>query len=452
MKILLTGATGLIGTAIGIQLVRDGHEIVAISRDPESAKQTLAFPATHMSWYQLETQPLPEVDAVVHLAGESVFSGPWTSSRRKKIISSRVESTKSLVKAFQNLNRWPKVWINGSAIGFYGDGGDTTLNESSSRGNGFLAGVCDAWESATRDIPASCRVVKLRTGLVLARHGGALATMLPLFRAGLGGRLGSGKQWMSWIHLDDVTSVIRFCLTSEHVKGAVNNVAPEPVINRIFTSELSRRLKRPALLPVPKAILKLSGDLSTLFLDSQRVVPEALLQAGFSFKFKNLTSALADLLDFQRAAGIHEIFQQQWIPHKVEDIFPFFCDEKNLEALTPPLLNFKVIGKTTPTIEKGTLIDYRLKVHGVPTKWQTKIVEWDEGRKFVDTQLKGPYALWHHTHEFETLGTGTLLTDRVLYKLPLWPFGEVGLPLVQRDISSIFRFRRGVIYKKFGQL
>lgn len=450
MKILLTGATGLIGTAIGMQLVRDGHEIIAISRNPESARRTLTFPAVHRSWDQLDAGDLPAVDAVIHLAGESVSSGPWTPSLRKKISSSRVESTKSLVQAFQKLNHWPKVWINGSAIGFYGHGGDAILTEASSRGKGFLADVCEAWEQATQDIPTSCRVVKLRTGVVLARYGGALATMLPVFRAGLGGRLGSGRQWMSWIHLDDVIEIIRFCLASDHVKGPVNTVAPEPVINRIFTSELSRRLKRPALLPVPKAILKLTGELSTLFLDSQRVVPEALLQAGFSFKFKNLTSALGDLLDFQRAAGIHEIFQQQWLPQKVEEIFPFFCDEKNLEVLTPPLLNFKVLGKTTPTIEKGTLIDYRLKVRGVPTKWQTKILEWDEGKKFVDTQLKGPYALWHHTHEFESLGGGTLMTDRVLYKLPLWPFGEVGLLLVKRDVSSIFRFRRDVIYKKFG--
>ena len=450
MKIMLTGATGLIGTAVGLQLVRDGHEIVAISRDPESAKRNLPFPASHVSWYQLETGSLPAVDAVIHLSGESVFGSPWTPSRRKKIKASRVESTRSLVKAFHALGHWPKVWINGSAIGYYGNRGEEILTESSPPGRGFLADVCETWENATKDIPSTCRVVLLRTGVVLAKHGGALAPMLPIFRAGLGGRLGSGTQWMSWIHLEDVTEIIRFCLANGQIKGPINNVAPEPVINRIFTSELSRRLKRPALLPVPKPVLKLIGDLSTLFLDSQRVVPEALLNAGFVFKFKHLTAALADLLDFQRGAGIHEMFQQQWIPHKVEDIFPFFCDEKNLEVLTPPLLNFKVVGKTTPELEKGTFIDYRLKIRGVPTTWRTKIVEWDHGKRFVDTQLKGPYSLWHHTHEFESLGGGTLMTDRVLYKLPLWPFGEVGLPLVQRDVSSIFRFRRDVIQKKFG--
>lgn len=450
MKILLTGATGLIGSALGLQLVRWGHEVISISRDPVAAKSKVPFPAKHVSWLEVESGSVEAVDAVIHLAGESVFGGPWTPERRKKILASRVQSTKNLVKAFQKLNKWPAVWINGSAIGYYGESGDTILTETSPLGDGFLAEVCDAWEKATDEIPSSCRVAKLRTGVVLATQGGALATMLPAFRAGLAGRLGSGKQWMSWIHIDDMVGCIAHILNSKTIKGPVNCVSPEPVINRIFTSELSRRLKRPAILPVPSPVLKLTGELSTLFLGSQRVVPEVLLKDGYEFKFPNLTAALADLLNFQRGAGVHELVTQQWIPHPVDEIFPFFCNEKNLEALTPPMLNFKVVGKTTAEIEAGTLIDYRLKIRGIPTTWRTKILEWEHGKKFVDIQLKGPYSLWHHTHEFESIGGGTLMTDRVLYKLPMWPLGEISLPLVKRDVESIFNFRRKVIEKKFG--
>lgn len=299
MKILLTGATGLIGGAIAMQLVRDGHSIVSVSRNVESAKLAVPFPARHVSWKEIDAGILDPVDVVIHLAGESIFSGLWTPDRRKRILASRVESTRSLVKAFKKNNHWPKVWINGSAIGYYGDSGDSLLTEDSPLGTGFLAEVCHAWEGATAEIPASCRVVFLRTGLVLAAHGGALAKMLPAFRAGIAGRLGKGNQWMSWIHLEDLASIVPFIMKTEELRGPVNAVAPEPVINRLFTSELARKLKRPAILPVPSFVLKLAGELSTLFLSSQRVQPEKLVNHGFQFKFANLGKAFDDLLDLQ---------------------------------------------------------------------------------------------------------------------------------------------------------
>lgn len=449
MRILLTGGTGLIGSKLGQLLASEGHRVVVLSRNPAQAGRRCAFPAEHYSWDALGHIAASKIDAVVHLAGESVFSGLWTASRKQKILSSRVESTKQLIQSFQKANQWPDVWINGSAIGYYGDAGDQVLDEGSSLGKGFLADVCHAWENTLSEVPSRTRVVRLRTGLVLSTQGGALRTMLPGFRLGLAGILGSGKQWMSWIHIEDLRHMILWCLSGS-IAGAVNGVAPHPVTNYEFTKTLGRILQRPTVLAVPALAIKGLGEMSSLFLESQRVEPKAAMTHGFIFKYQRLSEALGQLLDFQSRRGVHEFLQEQWIPQKIEDVFPYFCDEKNLEAMTPGILEFKVLGKSTPQIQEGTLIDYKLKIRGVPARWRTKILEWQPGERFVDTQLRGPYKLWHHTHEFVPMGDGVLMRDRVLYKMPLWPLGESALPIVQGDIETIFSHRRAVVARTFG--
>lgn len=284
MRILVTGITGFIGRRLGERLLEEGHEIIAVLRDPSAP---LPFPAKRVGW---EAKDIEGVDAVIHLAGEPIAARRWSQARKKKILESRTETARKLKGMAKN----PKVFISASGIGIYGDRADEELTEASSRGPGFLADVCEEWESAARNSGAS-RIVMLRTGMVLAPGGGALAKILPLFRAGLGGRLGSGRQWVSWIHLEDVVNLYLFALENTQLAGPVNAVAPFPVTNEEFTKILAKALNRPALMPAPAFALKLIlGEMSVLLLDSARV-KESVSKRGFKFKYRSLSHALAEI-------------------------------------------------------------------------------------------------------------------------------------------------------------
>jgi uncharacterized protein (TIGR01777 family) len=456
MRILLTGATGLIGKEVGKRLVESGHHVLVAARSAEKARADLPFPAEVFAWSSVQSQfpieALNGVDAIIHLAGEPVADGRWTNERKKRIRDSRVEGTKRIVDAVSKLTKKPKVFICGSAIGFYGNRGDEVLDESSAQGKGFLADLVRDWEAQTAPLEGKgTRIVHLRTGLVFSRRGGALAKLLPIFAKGLGGKLGSGAAWMSWIHITDIVSAILFCLDHELASGAVNATAPEPVRNERFTVAFARALKRSVFLPVPEAALKMAmGEASSAVLASARVMPRKLEEMGFEFKFRELVPALEELAE-PLIGGQHELVAEQWVPKSPSELFPYFCSETNLEALTPPFLNFRVTGKSTPEIAAGTLIDYRMSLHGIPVKWRTQIEMWDPGRSFVDNQLSGPYSKWHHTHEFIPLAGGTLMRDRVLYKLPLGFLGDAFAGWkVSRDVSEIFAFRRKKIIELFG--
>lgn len=285
MRILVTGITGFIGQKLGTRLAAEGHEIVALVRDPAVR---LPFEADLRPW---DTAPIEGLDAVIHLAGEPIAAKRWSEKQKRKILESRTDTAKKVRRIAKNAS----IFLSASGVGYYGDRGEEELTEASSRGTGFLAEVCEEWENAAR-AAGSERTVMLRTGMVLGRHGGALEKMLPLFRAGLGGRLGSGRQWMSWIHLDDLVSLYLYALSNPQLEGAVNAVAPEPVTNGEFTSQLARALNRPAILPAPSFALKVAlGEMSTLLLDSARV-KESVSGRGFIFQHRSLKHALAEVL------------------------------------------------------------------------------------------------------------------------------------------------------------
>lgn len=297
MKFLITGATGFIGSRLCDVLVAAGHQVVALSRNPDRARH---IPAVDVfGWNPAEPPPVDAfrgVDAIVHLAGENV-SGRWTAAKKAEIERSRVLGTKRLVEAIGSLYRRPKVLISASAVGYYGDRGDEVLHERSSPGDDFLSGVCRAWEDAAVAVEAhGVRCVRLRIGLVLGRHGGALGTLIPLFRSGMGGPLGRGHQWWSWIHIDDVAGVIEF-VASRELSGPFNVTAPEPVRQREFASKLGRAVGRLAIFPAPVFALRLVlGEFATELLASRRVVPQAALDAGYTFRFPTLDAALDDLV------------------------------------------------------------------------------------------------------------------------------------------------------------
>ena len=301
MRVAVTGSTGLIGRALVERLESGGHQLVRVVRPGSSEGLD---PTMSVAWNptvsRIDAEGLEGLDAVVHLAGEPIAARRWSTEQKERIAQSRVHPTALLARALARLDAPPAVLVSASAIGYYGDRGDELLDESSSGGDGFLAGVCRDWEAAAEPARAAgIRVAHPRTGVVLSRSGGALAEMLPFFRLGIGGRIGSGRQQMSWISLHDEVEALMWLLEAD-MEGPVNLTAPEPVTNREFTAALGRALRRPALLPTPKPALwaKLGRELTeALLYSSARVAPAALLRGGFAFTHADIATGLAAVLD-----------------------------------------------------------------------------------------------------------------------------------------------------------
>jgi len=297
MKILISGASGLVGKHLIPTLIAKGHEVHRLVRKKPNAADEIRWDAE--KGFSIGEQPkLENFDAVVHLAGDNVASENWSDEKKRKIKESRTVGTRVLVDALKNLRNPPKHFISASAIGFYGNRGGEILDETSAQGTGFLPEVCAAWEDEITKAEAFARVVYLRIGVVLAKDGGALEKMLTPFKFGVGGTIGSGKQFMSWIALDDLVKMIHFVLENENTRGAFNAVAPNPVNNEEFTKTLGKVLSRPTFLPVPEfAIKTLFGEMGeTLILEGARVVPRKLQDAGFEFEFPNLEAAMRHVL------------------------------------------------------------------------------------------------------------------------------------------------------------
>jgi uncharacterized protein len=297
MNYLITGATGFIGRCLVDYLLHGGNEVNYLGRQ---RSQTLDGRAAFHLWNrdeELSLNSVPRLNAVVHLAGEPVAQR-WNSKVKQAIYSSRVDGTQKLVTAMGKLKHKPSMLISASAVGIYGDRGDEVLTEGSAPGKDFLADACVAWErEAMQARELGMRVVVLRIAIVLGRNGGALQQMLAPFRLGIGGPLGSGKQWMPWIELDDLVRLIVFAAESQHVEGVFNASAPEPVTNAQFTKALGQVLHRPAILPVPKLALRAAmGEVADYVVASQRVVPEATQKAGFRFEHVQIEEALRKVL------------------------------------------------------------------------------------------------------------------------------------------------------------
>ncbi len=304
MKIVVTGATGFVGTKLVERLQALGDRIVVLARDAQKANNQFpqaSFPNVEVVGYNpFELGDWAKVisgsDAVVNLAGEPLAGVRWTDKRKQEIRDSRVLTTKVLVEAISQADVKPQVLISGSAIGYYGTSSDKTFDEYSNAGNDFLANICKYWEDTAESVMGlGVRLVKLRTGIVLGM-GGAIAKMLPIFQVGGGGKLGSGKQWFSWIHLDDLVELIIYAIKTPDITGAINATAPNPVTNAEFTVSLAKAIKRPAFVPVPAAALVLVfGEAATVLLDGQRVVPHKAQINKFSFQYPDIDSALTQI-------------------------------------------------------------------------------------------------------------------------------------------------------------
>jgi len=297
LNLLMTGSSGLIGSAFRSHLSSKDLRILRLVRRPSSSVNDIYW---NPGLGFLDSSSLEGIDAVVHLAGESIASGRWTSKKMKSIRESRIKGTGLLSETLARLSNPPKVFVSISAIGIYGDRGDERLNENSSAGKGFLAQVCQEWESATAlAIEKGIRVVNPRVGMVLSASGGALAQMLPIYRFGIGGKLGKGHQYMSWITINDMVNIIHFAIQNESLNGAVNAVSPNPVSNSVFSKVLAKVLSRPNLFALPAFAARFVwGKMADeVLLSSSRVYPDRLEESGYKFAFPKLEEALRQILD-----------------------------------------------------------------------------------------------------------------------------------------------------------
>jgi uncharacterized protein len=454
MRILLTGSTGMLGQALGRRLAEEGHELVSWVRDPVRSKTLLSFPSSVFPW----GSDVGPCDAVIHLAGENISESRWTDARKKALLDSRVGTTRMVVSYIENLpmEQRPKVFLSASATGIYGDTNEAIVDESSVVSKGFVAELCVAWEAEALKAPSSVRTVLLRTGVVMSAEGGALKKMLPIYFSGIGGPIGTGTQYMSWIGQKDWVNAALECLNNPHLNGPVNLVAPEACRDLELSRAVARYFRTGSFASVPKFALKIAfGELSSLLLTSSRVYPKKLLDLGFQFQSSNIEAAIADIAQWvEHPFGLATVTQYflayQYVDHPLDQVFPFFSDAKNLEKITPDFLGFKIVSMSTPQIEKDSIIRYRLSLHGLPLSWVTRIAEWNPPHSFVDNQESGPYKLWYHEHTFSPLGRGTLMRDWVRYEIPMDLLGRiVGGAKIRHDVGQIFDHRRKVIAEIF---
>ena len=467
MKILITGATGLVGKDLGKKLSELGHELIAVSRSKEKALLDLPFACEIVEWNggvtPFPTHLIPSLDAVVNLMGENLADHRWNKETKKRFYESRVTSTATLVKALSPLH--PKVWIQGSAIGFYGamaqEENANAFDEFSPKGSDFLAQLCDEWEQAIDPLPAPIRRVILRTGVVLSHRGGAAPKMISPMLMGLGGSLGSGRQHMSLIHLADVVNFICFALenknTKTEVKGVFNLVANESIAQKELNQRLCALLHVRVGPSVPAFALKLVvGEMAEVLLENQPVISKRLSEVSYKLEYPSVDAILQEIahwyqdpFDPKKSAFVQ--YSEQLVQRPLPELFSFFMSPKNLEAITPPWISIQITRISSEEVKAGTEIEYSMKVHGVPMKWVTDICIWDPPHRFVDNQRKGPYSLWYHEHAFKAVAQGVLMTDWVRYRLPAGRVGAtLGSSKIKSDVDAIFQFRREYIQKEFG--
>ena len=468
MRILVSGATGFIGRALVPRLQREGHTVVAWARSETRALALLGADLHVVSTaagHEALTAAVSQCDAVVNLAGEPLLGKRWTAERRHVLRASRIDVTGQIVSAIEAANTRPRVLVSASAVGFYGDRGDEVLDESSASRDDFLSRLCQDWERAAQRATAfGLRVVLLRNGVVLGRGGGALAQMLPPFKAGVGGPIGSGRQYFPWIHLRDLTNLIVTALQDEAYAGAVNAVAPDVIASKRFARALGRALHRPAIIPTPAAALRaIFGDAAVVLLASQRVEPSAALRNGFVWELPSIDNALRDVVtgdpvNIARLSAppasadraTYTLTMSTEVAAPADQVFAFFSKAGNLGLMTPAALRFQTVGHV-PQLSDGAVIDYRIRVGPFALRWRTRIARWEPPRSFADVQESGPYRVWRHEHVFTPHGRTTTMEDRVYYAPPLGALsGVINAFVVAPRLREIFRYRAEVIRLRFG--
>lgn len=471
-RILVTGATGFVGRALMLRLARDGHRLAALVRDVGRAREVLGEGVELVAAGDAAAlaRAVADADAIVNLAGEPIADRRWSRARKAALVESRVGVARALAAAAAGRASPLPVLVSASAVGIYRDT-DEEQGEDAPPDTGFAAELCVAWEAAAREVPAA-RTAILRIGIVLGPEGGMVGKLAPLMRAHVAGRLGSGRQWVPWIHLVDLVEMLVAAIEDERWRGVFNATAPEPATNAALVAALAGALGGGAPLPVPAFALRaVLGERARLMLDGRRCPPRRARQLGFTFAYPTLPAAVATLAEDRNAIAIAPVEPAEVPPtpylearrptHVLEseielaaplaDVFAFFADAGNLELLTPPGLGFRIVSPRPIEMKRGATIDYALSINRVPVAWRTEIEWWEPGVGFVDTQLRGPYRAWWHEHRFIAHGDRTLMVDRVYYAAPLGPLGRLANALfVRATLERIFGFRRHAIALRFG--
>jgi uncharacterized protein (TIGR01777 family) len=435
MKVFVTGATGFIGRALILRLRHQGHQPVAFVRDPPKARRLLAQEAELLSVNEpgerlVET--LSQCDGVINLAGEPLFAKRWNEERKRMFIESRVGFTQNLVKAIEKASPRPKVLVSVSAVGFYGDRKEQPVDESTPAADDFLAQLCVDWEAASQTAsPLDLRVVNPRLGLVLGLGGGLLDKMITIFRKSVGGPLGDGRQYMPWIHLEDVISLLSQALEDETMSGAYNFTSLEPVSNLDFTKRLGKALGKPTALRAPKIALKLVlGEAARATLGGQRALPKRLLKQGYKFRFSTLESAFEDLLadntllmtrtDSTSTPGLKYVLEHHTrLAEPIENVFDFFSRAENMALMIPANMPYEIFDHETIKIQPPSEIDYPIKLKGIS---------------------KGL-----HQHQFLPDGDHSTMVERLFFSPSLGSGMNIKYKLV-----DIFRYRSQALRSRFG--
>lgn len=450
-KILMMGGSGFIGSSIAEGLAGEGWQIHLLTRNASEHRWHTSFPCSLFEWDKNEIPfaALKGVTAVINLAGQPIADKPWTPSYKAEILNSRINAVEALKRALMRHGVNPEVIIQASAIGYYGFDQKGELNEASRAGSGFLSETCQAWEKKAQELSTFSRLCIARIGLVLGWSGGAFPNLHDVYCSGLGAVLGKGNQWMNWIHITDVVNFFKQALLQESYAGIFNLVAPEGSPNKVFHKELSKYTPSLSSIKAPKVALKIVlGQRAALVLEGACIRPQRLQDLDFKFNFPSLADCLKNLFTNSIHTQAHVLEFRQWLPLSSQETWKFIATAENLEKITPPWLQFKVLKSSTAELGKGSTIDYELKLRGLPLKWKSLVSHWQPTKAFVDEQISGPYKLWHHRHLFSQLANGTLIVDRVEYQLPLFPVGEVGFSFVKKDLLKIFKFRQ----KKMAEL
>jgi uncharacterized protein len=442
MNVIITGGSGLIGQALTKNLVADGHNVVIVSRNPE-AIEDLPLGAEAVGWKSTNfTQSLEGSDAVVNLAGANIageipFKMRWTPERKQQIVESRVKAGKALTAAIKTAENKPKVLVQSSAVGIYGPMKDELVDENYPDGNDFLAQVGREWEDSTQMVESiGVRWVIIRTGLVLSDQGGIFPLLKFPFTLFAGGPIGSGRQYLPWIHMEDEVNAIRFLIENQAARGVFNLSAPNPVTSKAFGKALGKAMKRPSILPAPEFALKLMlGEVSTLALDGQRVVPTRLQEAGFNFKYDHLAGALDALLHSPR------VFRRSFMVNaSLEDVAAFHNNMGALKKLTPfPII---VQLKHIEPIGEGSQAAFNIWFGPVPIPWLARHHSYDPINGFTDTQDEGPFTLWVHQHSFINVdGQTTKVIDEITSQYGKSLFSGLVSRMMWLTLPILFAFR-----------
>jgi uncharacterized protein (TIGR01777 family) len=479
MRVLITGATGLIGRAVTQRLLGRGDHVSAWVRTPNRARSLLGpeveLVAASAGQHALSAA-VQRSEAVINLAGEPILGGRWSRARRERLTRSRLDVTSQLVAAIEQSATRPRVLISSSAVGYYGDRGDEALDEQSAPGAGFVADLCREWESrAARAEQFGVRVFIPRLGIVLSSDGGALAQMVTPMRLGLGGRIGSGSQFVSWIHLADLVELIAAALEDERLRGSLVAAAPMPVTNEELMRTLGGVLQRPSWLAVPAWALWLRfGEGAGVLLSSQRATSARLHELSYQWQYPALEGALRNLLlddapeigrltrdssrpaapsrDLERRPPRYLLRHVTRVNRPIEEVFVFFSRAENLGVMTPAAMEFRIVDPIPEQMAPGARIGYRLRLGPLPIRWRTNIEVWQPPHLFADSQQRGPYRCWWHEHHFRADGSATIMEDRVFYCPPLGTLGRLLNPLlIAPALRQIFRFRSQMMRYRFAE-